>query len=59
MAWQPGNDGEGASACGGDAELARVWKEEGVQGLSRVFIGQGGGEGLAAVFMAMGRQRLL
>jgi hypothetical protein len=34
-----------------------VWKDEGVQGLSRVFIGQGGGEGLAAVFMAMGRRR--
>jgi hypothetical protein len=33
-----------------------VWKEEGVQGLGRVFIEQGGGEGLAAVFMAMGRR---
>jgi hypothetical protein len=59
MAWRPGNDGEGTSVCGGDAELARVWKEEGVQGLSRVFIGKGGGEGPAAVFMAMGCRRLL
>jgi hypothetical protein len=38
----------------GDAELARVGKEEGVQGLSKVLIGQGGGEELTDVFMAMG-----
>jgi hypothetical protein len=35
MAWRPGNDGKGV-------ELARVGKEEGVQGLSKVLIGQGG-----------------
>jgi hypothetical protein len=48
---------QGASACGGDAELAQVGKEEGVQGLRRVFIGQGGEEGPTAGFMAMGRRR--
>jgi hypothetical protein len=34
-----------ARARVGNAEHARVWKEEGVQGLSRVFIGQGGEKG--------------
>jgi hypothetical protein len=41
-----------------DAKPARVGKEEGVQGLNTVFIGQGKGEEeAAAVLMAMGRRR--
>jgi hypothetical protein len=41
----------------GDAKPSRVGKEESVQGLSKVLIGQGGGEETAVVFMAMGRRR--